>query len=151
VEDKIPVLKQYLNKLCQVHGGHHPELFEITDHFNQSAGELVKHMKKEELILFPFVRKMVKEQSGEKKIKQPFFETVKNPVKEMMNEHENEGDRFRLIAELSNNYTAPEDGCSTYRVTYAMLQEFEQDLHVHIHLENNILFPKAIELENTFS
>ena len=68
----------------------------------------------------------------------------------MESEHSAEGDRFRDIERLSNNYTPPEDACNTYRVTFAMLKEFQDDLHLHIHLENNILFPKAIELEKTF-
>lgn len=150
VEEKIPVLKPYLEKLCKVHGDRHPELLEITTHFNKSAGELASHMKKEELILFPAVRKMVKAKETGTTLEKPHFGTVKNPIQMMMIEHENEGERFRLIAELSNNYTPPEDACNTYRVTFALLQEFENDLHRHIHLENNILFPKAAELEKEF-
>ncbi len=147
VEEKIPVLKPYLEKLCRVHGDRHPELFEITEHFNKSAGELSAHMKKEELILFPIIRKMVQAKQTGTKLDKPPFGTVQNPIQMMMMEHETEGERFRLIDELSNNYTPPQDACNTYRVTYALLQEFENDLHQHIHLENNILFPKAAELE----
>lgn len=147
VEEKIPVLKPYLAKLCKVHGDRHPELLEITAHFNKSAGELASHMKKEELILFPAVRKMVKAKETGSKLEKPHFGTVKNPIQMMMVEHENEGERFRLIDDLSNNYTPPEDACNTYHVTFALLQEFEMDLHRHIHLENNILFPKAAALE----
>ncbi|MEB2296359.1 MAG: hemerythrin domain-containing protein, partial [Ignavibacteria bacterium] len=69
------------------------------------------------------------------------------PIKAMMSEHDTEGERFKKISELSNNYTTPDDGCNTYRLTYAMLKEFQQDLHIHIHLENNILFPASLELE----
>jgi regulator of cell morphogenesis and NO signaling len=148
VEEKTKEIQSYLNKVCQVHGVHHPELFEIKDHFNATASELLMHMKKEELILFPFVRKMVKIKNEGLKVDIPPFGTVQNPVQMMMHEHEAEGDRFRRIAELSNNYTAPQDACNTYKVTFALLKEFENDLHLHIHLENNILFPKAIELEN---
>jgi len=81
----------------------------------------------------------------------PPFGTVQNPIEAMMQEHTNEGDRFRKIEELSNNYTPPQDACNTYGVTLGLLKEFEQDLHLHIHLENNILFPKAIELEKELS
>ncbi len=147
VEEKIPVLKPYLEKLCRVHGERHPELLEITEHFNKSAGELASHMKKEEIILFPAVRKMVQAKQTGTELEKPHFGTVQNPIQMMMTEHETEGERFRLIDELSNNYTPPEDACNTYRVTFALLQEFENDLHRHIHLENNILFPKAAELE----
>ncbi|PVW15836.1 iron-sulfur cluster repair di-iron protein [Marixanthomonas spongiae] len=147
VEEKIPILKQYLNKLCKVHGDKHPELFEINEHFIASAGDLAAHMKKEELILFPSVRKMVNAKRTNSSMEKPHFGTVQNPVQKMMDEHEVEGERFRQIDELSNGYTPPADACNTYRVTYALLQEFENDLHEHIHLENNILFPKAVELE----
>jgi len=81
------------------------------------------------------------------KLEKPHFGTVENPIQMMMMEHETEGERFRLIEKLSNNYTPPQDACNTYRVTFALLQEFENDLHRHIHLENNILFPKSAELE----
>lgn len=147
VEEKIPVLKPYLEKLCKVHGDRHPELFEITEHFNTCAGELSAHMKKEELILFPAIRKMVKAKQTGTKLEKPHFGTVQNPIQKMMMEHETEGERFRLIDDLSNNYTPPQDACNTYKVTFALLQEFENDLHQHIHLENNILFPNSAELE----
>ena len=151
VEEKIPVLRQFLDKLCRVHGGRHPELFKINELFTASAGELASHMKKEELILFPFVKKMVSATLNQNAIEAPQFGTVENPIAMMMQEHDNEGERFRQIAELTNNYNPPADACNTYQVTFAMLDEFEKDLHLHIHLENNILFPKAIELEQQFS
>lgn len=150
VEEKTPVLKQFLSKLCAVHGQRHPELFEINELFTASAGELASHMKKEELILFPFVKRMVKAKLDNVAIQSPQFGTVGNPIAMMMEEHENEGERFRKIAELTNNYNPPADACNTYRVTFAMLDEFERDLHLHIHLENNILFPAAIKLEQQF-
>lgn len=149
VEQKTTEIKPYLEKICRVHGGRHPELHEISQHFNATAGELAMHMKKEELMVFPFIRKMVKAKEAGTKVAIPNFESIQFPIQAMMDEHTNEGERFRLIDELSNNYTPPEDACNTYRVTFALLKEFEQDLHLHIHLENNILFPKAIELEKT--
>lgn len=147
VEEKLPILKQYLHKLCHVHGDRHPELFEINEEFTASAGELAAHMKKEEFILFPYIRKMVKAKDSSAALDTPNFGTVQNPVHMMMEEHATEGDRFDRISKLSDNYTPPADACNTYRVTYALLNEFEDDLHLHIHLENNILFPKAIEME----
>ncbi|MBD0850144.1 iron-sulfur cluster repair di-iron protein [Maribacter arenosus] len=147
VAERIPVLQQYLNKLCQVHGERHPELFEITEHFNASAGELAMHMKKEELIVFPAVRKMVQANQTGTQMQPLHFGTIQNPIQVMMQEHDNEGERFRHIEALSNGYTPPADGCTTYNVTYSLLKEFEDDLHNHIHLENNILFPKAEILE----
>lgn len=150
IEEKTPALLQFLNKLCKVHGEKHPELFEINALFTASAGDLAAHLKKEELILFPFIRKMVAAQLRQEPVAKPHFGTVENPVAMMKEEHEAEGERFREIAQLTNNYTPPADACNTYRVTFAMLQEFESDLHKHIHIENNILFPKAIWLEKLF-
>lgn len=147
VEDKTQEIKPYLDKICRVHGDRHPELLEINNLFNEAAGELAAHMKKEELILFPFVRKIAKAKQENAKLEAPHFGTVENPIQMMMHEHNTEGERFRKIENLSNNYTPPVDACNTYRVTFALLKEFEADLHLHIHLENNILFPKAIELE----
>lgn len=147
VQDKTLEIQPYLDKICKVHGERHPELLEIKEEFNASAGELAAHMKKEELILFPFIRKMTKAKLENTKVDAAHFGTVKNPIQMMMNEHTVEGNRFRKIEELSNNYTPPLDACNTYRVSFALLKEFEQDLHLHIHLENNILFPRAIEIE----
>ena len=93
---------------------------------------------------------MVKATLGNQAMTSPQFGTVENPINMMMQEHDNEGQRFRDIAELTNNYNPPADACNTYKVTYAMLDEFEKDLHLHIHLENNILFPNAIKLESSF-
>lgn len=147
VESKIQEIKPYLDKICRVHGDRHPELFEINEQFNAAAGELAMHMKKEELVLFPFIRKMVKARQENTQLDAPHFGTVENPIQMMRHEHNTEGERFRKIEALSNNYTPPADACNTYRVTFSLLKEFEADLHLHIHLENNILFPKAIELE----
>ncbi len=147
VDKIIPVLQQYLNKICKVHGDANPELFEIAELFNQSAGELTAHMKKEEFILFPYIRKMQYYIEGNGAVESPHFGTVKNPIKMMMAEHETEGGRFEEIANLANQYNPPLHACNTYMVTFALLEEFENDLHRHIHLENNILFPKAIEME----
>ncbi|WP_421807599.1 iron-sulfur cluster repair di-iron protein [Flagellimonas sp.] len=147
VEQQIPVLKQYLTKLCKVHGTQHPELHQISEHFHASAGELAMHMKKEELVLFPWIRKMLHGSSDLKSDGKAPSETVRTPIKVMMQEHDNEGERFRKIAELSQDYTPPSDACNTYRVTFSLLREFEDDLHRHIHLENNILFPNAELLE----
>lgn len=90
---------------------------------------------------------MVKSQMQKTTPEKPQFGSINNPIKMMMHEHNNEGERFRQIEELSSKYNPPQDACNTYRVTFAMLKEFEDDLHLHIHLENNILFPKALELE----
>lgn len=146
VENSIPPLKAYLQKLVQVHGERHPELEQIKEQFFQAADALTTHMKKEELILFPYIKAMEEAQSSHFPLSKPHFGAIENPIQMMEEEHETEGERFRLISELSSGYRTPSDGCQTYKVAFAMLQEFEADLHKHIHLENNILFPKATEL-----
>ncbi|MGG6232038.1 iron-sulfur cluster repair di-iron protein [Tenacibaculum sp. SDUM215027] len=148
VEKQIPEILEYLTKIAKVHGNNHPELLEVLQLFKESTGELTTHMKKEELILFPFIKKLVTASNTNTPLSPPPFGTVENPINMMHTEHDNEGDRFRTISKLTNNYTPPADACNTYKVALAMLQEFEEDLHKHIHLENNILFKKAIKLEN---
>ena len=150
VEEKTPILRQFLDKLCKVHGDRHPELFKINELFLLSAGDLASHMKKEELILFPFIRQMLKAKDDGRPIHAPHFGTVENPIAMMKDEHNAEGERFDEISKITNQYTPPGDACNTYKATFAMLQEFEEDLHTHIHLENNILFPRAIALEKEF-
>lgn len=151
VAQKIPVLHEYLRKICQVHGQQHPELWQIAALFTAAAAELTAHMEKEELILFPRIREIVKKQEAGEYFESGAVSKVEKPIAVMMGEHDQEGERFRKIAELSNNYTPPENACNTYRVTYALLKEFQDDLHQHIHLENNILFPKAIAAEKTLT
>ncbi|PSL07754.1 iron-sulfur cluster repair di-iron protein [Cecembia rubra] len=146
VENTIPPLKAYLLKLATVHGDRHPELLEIRDLFLEAADALTVHMKKEELILFPYIKAMEEADRSHFTLSAPHFGHVKNPIHMMEEDHDSEGERFRIISQLSDTYSTPADGCQTYRVAYAMLKEFEEDLHTHIHLENNILFPKAIAL-----
>lgn len=147
VAEKSPILVAFLEKLCKVHGESHPELFEITELFKGCAQELGSHMQKEEQILFPFIKQMVNSNISNQPLGQPGFGSVSNPIAMMKAEHEHEGERLERISALTNTYTPPSDACNTYKVTYAMLQEFEKDLHTHIHLENNILFPQAIMME----
>lgn len=147
VEQKTPIILKYLNKLCDSHTASHPELIRINELFLECSGELAQHMKKEELILFPFIIEMMNATKTHHCVELPNFKTVINPISLMMEEHDAEGERFRAIAALTNNYTPPNDACNTFKVAYAMLQEFEQDLHQHVHLESTILFPKAKSLE----
>lgn len=147
VETKIGEILPFLSKVVKVHGGRHNHLAEVERLFHETAGELTMHMKKEELILFPFIRKLSQAKVAGGMGFKPPFGTVQNPINMMMHEHETEGERFQKIAALTENYTPPAEACNTYRVTLSLLKEFEEDLHKHIHLENNILFPKSIALE----
>jgi regulator of cell morphogenesis and NO signaling len=151
VRKNIPFLKQNLDKITEVHGANHPELARVRDEFYASAGELTMHMQKEELLLFPYIKKMEEAQKENKNLPSPPFGKVANPIAAMMAEHESEGERYMRISELTNNYQVPADGCTTYEVTLKQLADFEKDLHRHIHLENNILFPKAKLLERSFN
>lgn len=144
---KISEIKPYLEKIVEEHGTDFPELTEIKELFLETAGEMTTHMKKEELILFPFIRKMEKAKENKEPLLVPHFKTVENPITMMLEDHSDEGARFEKIRTLSGNYKIPENACYIHKITIALLQQFEEDLHQHIHLENNILFPKAIELE----
>jgi regulator of cell morphogenesis and NO signaling len=145
VRSAISTIGRYLAKLVEVHGARHPELARIAAAFDQLGAELLQHMMKEEYVLFPYVRELA-EREGCGRIPSPFG-SVENPIRMMEREHREAGDELRLIRELTNGYAPPPDGCTTYRVCFAELAEFEADLHRHVHLENNVLFPKALELE----
>lgn len=147
VNEAIPPLTQFLDKLCKVHGSNHPELFDIRDEFYASAGDLTAHMKKEETVLFPYIKRLVSQKAAGTEVSA--VGNVSGPINMMMMEHDIEGERFRRIEKLTSNFVPPDDACTTYRVAFSMLEEFQKDLHKHIHLENNILFPKALELEKT--
>lgn len=147
VTSQTPVIESYLNKIVQVHGARHPELKEISALFQQTAGELAMHMKKEELMLFPFIRKIATASISGAKIPPPPFEHIAQPIQAMEADHEAEGERSARIRALCNNYLAPADACNTYRLSFQLLHDFETNLHQHIHIENNILFPRAIRQE----
>jgi len=147
VEEKTPLIKSYLDKICAVHGHRHPELKEIRAIFNETSGELAVHMKKEELMLFPYIKRLAEAQASGTAVASPVFDSVASPVAVMKADHLDEGEQLQRMSALSNKYTPPADACNTYTVTYKMLMEYERDMHIHIHLENNILFAKAVALE----
>jgi regulator of cell morphogenesis and NO signaling len=125
IEEKTPVIQRYLDKVCSVHGTRHPELYEINRIFNDSAADLAQHMKKEELILFPRIRKMEGLTRNGVEAGTIPAGLVQTPIQMMMNEHAVEGDRFKEIEALTHQYQAPPDACNTFKVTYALLQEFD--------------------------
>lgn len=148
VVQSIPVIFQYTQKVAKVHGDRHPEAVEIASKFLIVVDELNRHMMKEENILFPFIKKLAEGKRNNSSVGAPPFGTIANPVRMMEAEHEEVGNVMETINKLANGYTPPADACTTFRISYAKLKEFEDDLHQHIHLENNILFPKAVALEN---
>ena len=146
VRQNLPLILQFSYKAARVHGHAHDELVKINEKFQLVADELTMHMQKEEMVLFPYIKELAKSSVNEPASPPPFG-TVANPIRMMEAEHENAGNLLKEISELSNDYTPPEYACNTWRVLFAHLEDFENDLHRHIHLENNILFPKAIQLE----
>lgn len=147
IEQVTPTITNLLSKICNVHGDRHPELLEIRDIFKKTSGELAAHMKKEELILFPFIKKLVNAHANSTNADSKLFDSVTSPIHQLNEEHLDEGEQLERMAALSNNYTPPEDACITYQTTFRLLKEYESDMHLHIHLEKNILFLKAQELE----
>jgi regulator of cell morphogenesis and NO signaling len=148
VTSAIPFLDELSIKVAQVHGDHHPELLEIEQYTQEVIEELTMHMHKEEAILFPYIKKLAETTRNNQSMDAPPFGTIANPINMMEAEHTSVGRAMELIEDLSNGFTPPQDACMSYRVLFAKLQEFLTDLHQHIHLENDILFPKAIKLES---
>lgn len=147
VKQAIPIIYEYTQKVANVHGARHPETIAIAQKFLLVTDELNRHMCKEEDILFPYIKHLAIAKFNQMKIEPSPFGTVENPINMMEHEHDAVGKLIAEINELSNHYTPPADACTTFRLSYEKLKEFENDLHQHIHLENNILFPKAIEFE----
>jgi regulator of cell morphogenesis and NO signaling len=148
VKQELPRLQQLLKKVVAVHGAGHPELAAIQQIFHGVSEELTSHMMKEEHILFPYIVALENAVSNGRPRPRPAFGTVSNPVHMMELEHDSAGAALKEIGALSSNYQPPESACFSYRTLYTALKEFETDLHQHIHLENNILFPRAIAMEN---
>jgi regulator of cell morphogenesis and NO signaling len=135
-------------KVISAHGGNHPELIHLGELFKRLCDDLKPHMFKEEQVLFPYIVAMT--QAVEKDQTRPFapFGTVNNPIRVMLREHDTAGQILRELRALTSDYKVPPDACISYQTLYEALENFERDLHQHIHLENNLLFPKALELEN---
>lgn len=141
-------IQQMLAKVAAKHGAKHPEVIRIQEVFCALSEELTSHLMKEENILFPYIVQLEKATAAGLPKPRPMFGSVKSPIHMMELEHASAGEALRSLREDSNNYTAPADACATFQASYLALRAFEADLHQHIHLENNILFPKAIALEN---
>src|SRR5262249_61368677 len=130
-----------------VHGAGHPELAAVQRTFTGLANELTGHMMKEEMVLFPYIEKLEQAKRSGKPVPLASFGSISNPVHMMELEHESAGKALEAIRTLTSSYTPPESACFSYKTLYSALKEFEVDLHEHVHLENNILFPRAISLE----
>jgi len=146
---EIARLGPLFDKVCSVHGKNHAELEHIRDSFRGLAQELTTHMMKEEMVLFPYIVRMEEAVIQREPVLPPPFGSVQNPVAMMMHEHDSAGEALRAMRQASAGYTSPGDACVSYQTLYKVLADFEADLHQHIHLENNILFPRAAKLEST--
>lgn len=138
----LPELLFYTNKIANVHGDNHPELKKVSQLFNKINTELLQHLKNEEEVLFPAIKEVAIIESNEVK------GTIISEITRMLKEHDTAGSEVDEINRLTNGYRIPDDACNTYKVALKMLEQFEDDLHTHVHLENNILYPKALNLAN---
>jgi len=147
----LPEINFYAKKVLSAHGDDHPELEEIYYELVKLYSEMIQHLDDEESVLFPYIKKLVEADDNNKISKPSGFGMAAHPISMMEEEHDEAGEVMAKIRKLSNNFKLPEDACTTYRVLYENLEAFEKDLHKHVHLENNILFPKALELERELS
>ena len=147
VRDVSPRLRALLARVREKHGAKHPEIDGIEKLFGDVAREMIMHMQKEEQILFPYIDALETSAKLQSSLEPPFFQTVRNPIHMMMQEHAAAGEIVKEIRRVTAGYKTPKDACTTFKALYQGLQEFEEDLHEHVHLENNILFPRAVGLE----
>ena len=145
--EEIARLGPLLEKVCSVHGRNHRELVEVREIFKGLAQELNAHLMKEEMMLFPYIVRAEAAVAGNGPLARAPFGSVQNPVSMMEHEHDSAGNALRAMNEATNGYSAPADACISYQTLYQALAAFEADLHQHIHLENNILFPRAVAIE----
>jgi regulator of cell morphogenesis and NO signaling len=148
VKQEVPRLTQLLVKVVSVHGLSHPELAAVQTIFDDSANGLLGHIMKEEMILFPFIKKLEAARNSGAPAPRAPFGSLANPIRMMEMEHAAGGKALQQLRDLTNSYTPPESACFSYKTLYAALRDFEADLHQHVHLENNILFPRAIAMES---
>jgi regulator of cell morphogenesis and NO signaling len=146
-----PTIHRWLEKLVERHGTNHPELAGVRDAFEQLSGELSSHMAKEEGILFPYIDDLAAAGRTGGRLPRGPFGTILHPVRAMEAEHEHAEEVLHRLRQLTKGYLPPADGCTTFTLCYDELRRFEADLHRHVHLENNLLFPRALDLENRLS
>jgi regulator of cell morphogenesis and NO signaling len=147
VKENTSFIVELANKVAKVHGQQHPEVVEVAKLFGRVAEDLILHLSKEEKILFPFIKQLAMVQREGGQLPESAFGNVSNPIHVMESEHEQAGDLLRTIREITHDFTLPANACNSYTILYKKLDEYENDLHKHVHLENNILFPKALLAE----
>jgi regulator of cell morphogenesis and NO signaling len=145
--EAVARIDRLFDKVCDAHGERRPVLHEMRAMFRAVADELGPHMLKEEQVLFPYIKRLERAAAAGEAPPAPFFVTVRNPIGRMRIEHDSAGAMLATLRALGDGYHPPEGACMTFRALYEALDELERDLHQHIHLENNVLFPKAVALE----
>ena len=150
-QTEINRLTDLFAKVVTAHGKNHPELARVQSIFEGLSQELRMHMTKEEQLLFPYIADMEEAARLKRRPPMAMFGTVQNPVAAMIMEHEASGQQLEKMREITNGYSVPPDACMSYRTLFQALPAFEADLHQHIHLENNILFPRSVDLESELS
>ena len=151
VKDNTAFILEIAQKVARVHGGGHPELIQVAELFSRAANDLTLHLVKEEKILFPFIKDLAHTYKTGGKVPAAGFGKVSVPIQILDSEHEQVGGDFETIRRITSNYQLPVDACSSYTILFKKLEEYEDDLHRHVHLESNILFPKAIQIEKELS
>ena len=144
-------LQSLADKVLNAHGGNHPELVHLSELWLRLCADLKPHMFREEQVLFPYIVDLAQAANQNQAVPFAPFGTVNNPIRMMMREHDTAGQLLRELRALTSDYKVPADACISYQTLYQALENFEKDLHQHIHLENNILFPKALDLENALN
>jgi len=147
VRQECPRIQELAAKVLSRHAQNHPELTRVQEIFGALASELSTHLMKEEQILFPYVIRLEESALAGEPAPPAMFGTVLNPIGMMMREHDGAGEALRALRSVTNDYAFPDDACTTYRTLYQALQGFEADLHQHIHLENNVMFPRTVAME----
>lgn len=146
-KNKLSQLPDLMNKVCRIHGEVYTELLDLQSAFIELHDDLSAHIKKEEVLLFPFIKHLESSVVNRVSSLRPPFKTVENPMRVMLAEHDAAGKILRRMREITRDYLVPSGACSSFQALYLSLEELEKDLHRHIHLENNVLFPRAVELE----
>ena len=148
-KSEIRDLTKLMEKVVERHGALHPKLFVMQGIFHDICDDLSPHMMKEEVVLFPYIAELESATARKAELRRPHFGSVENPIGMMKHEHETVGDLFNRLREVADNYAPPAGGCVSFQTLYRRLADFELDIHQHIHLENNVLFPRALELDST--
>ena len=147
--NEIERLTPLMAKVVTRHGELHPELYELQSIFSALSASLLPHMQKEEMVLFPYIKMLSDSTEGKAPFAPPHFGTVENPIRMMMMDHDTDGERLRKMRSVTDDYALPEGACPSFTALYAGLEDLEKDLHRHIHLENNVLFPAAAKMERS--